>query len=187
MVCYMFDVLLDFEQNDPLKGISKFSLAFCNRIENLVALRTDANVPMTLRYFLLRLCELLTLRPREFYEILKIQRERLLFTFSDSEITEIEDKYDALKRASTSGTSPFRVDRKLFEDSWKPYGDRYFKLRRFCGGMAMVLPGMSTVEGGFSLLGNEETPKENNISKLCWQVKALQTMESNALTLISVG
>lgn len=166
MVCETFVVLLDSEQDNLFEGISKFSLDLSNRIDNLVALRTDENAPMTIRYPPVRPCEFLTLRPREFYKILQSQRERLLFPFTDSEITQIEDDFNALKRAYLGGTLSFEVDQKSFGDSWKMYGERYFKLCRFYGRMATMFPGTSTVEADFPLLGNEETPERNNISKL---------------------
>lgn len=149
MLCDMFDVLLDFEQDDVLEDFSKFSLDLCNRSDNLVALRTDENAPMTTRYTPVRLCELLTLRAREFSEILKGQRERLLFSFNNSEITQIEDEFNALKRACTLGIYPSEVDQKLFDDSSKPYGDRYSKSLRFHDGIATVFPGTSRVESNF--------------------------------------
>lgn len=167
MVCDMFDALSDSGRDYLLEGISKLALYLSNRIDNLVALQIDANTPPTTRYFRVHPRELLTLRPQEFYEILKSQHEHPSLYFSDSEITQIEGGFKAVKRACTSGTLPSRVDRKPFVDSWNPYGDRYSMLRRFSGGMATVFPGTSTVEADFSLLGNQETPERNSIPTLC--------------------
>lgn len=131
MVCDMFDLLFDSKQDDLPEVISKFALELCSRIDKLEALQIDANVSMTTRYLPVRRCELLILRPREFYEMWKSQRERLPFTFTDLEIIQTGDEFNALERACASGTSPSEVDQKSFDDSWKPYGDCYFKLRHF--------------------------------------------------------
>lgn len=138
MVCDIFNVLLDSEQDGLLKDISKLAFDFFSRTENLVALQIDANVSMTTRYLPIRRFELSTFRLQEFYEILKRQRECFLFSFTDSEIIQIEDEFSALKIACTISTSPSEDDGKSFDDSRKPYSDRYSKLRRFLGGMATV-------------------------------------------------
>lgn len=85
LVFNTFDVPLDSGQGDLLEGTSEFALDLCDCIDNLVDLPADANEPMTTGSPLVRPCELLSLRRREFHKILESQRVRLSFSFTDSE------------------------------------------------------------------------------------------------------
>ena len=39
-----------------------------------------------------------------------------------------------------------------FQTCWKPLGNKFKKLRQYCGGVASVMPGTSSVESDFSII-----------------------------------
>jgi len=45
-----------------------------------------------------------------------------------------------------------------FAESWKPLGKEYDELKKFCGGIASVMPTTATVEGDFSLINWTKDP-----------------------------
>eukprot|EP00171_Calliarthron_tuberculosum_P004072 IDg4072t1 len=75
-----------------------------------------------------------------------------------------------------------------FADSWRPVGLRFRKLRQFCGGIATVFPGTSTVESDFSVINWEYDEFCTSLTEFslegilqCKQFKRLQDMKHEPL------
>jgi hypothetical protein len=71
-----------------------------------------------------------------------------------------------------------------FADGWRPLGVRFSKLRQFCGGIATVFPGTSTVESDFSVINWEYDEFRGSLTEVslegilqCKQFKRLQDMK----------
>lgn len=84
MVCNMFDLIVDAEQDEVLEWIANFVLDLCDRIDRLVVIRDTQNAPQTATFPPVRPFEIIKLRPRQFYSLLNEQRGRLLHSFSES-------------------------------------------------------------------------------------------------------
>jgi hypothetical protein len=71
-----------------------------------------------------------------------------------------------------------------FADGWRRLGVRFPKLRQFCGGIATVFPGTSTVESDFGVINWEYDEFRGSLTEFsfkgilqCKQFKRLQGMK----------
>lgn len=172
LVCDLFDQLPDVTQDETLEVISNMVLHLASRIDDLVAVRDARNAPKGTTFPAVLPADLALLRPKEFYSVMQDQSHRLQASFSNEEITQIEDEFNALRKElnpTKSSQSRSFAERGFegFDAEWSQFGLRYRNLRYFCGGLATVFPGTSTVEADFSVLGREETKERSNLSKLC--------------------
>ena len=68
-----------------------------------------------------------------------------------------------------------------FEDYWSPLGNKYNDLKNFCGGIACLMPGTSSVESDFLLINrtknqNSQQPTDFLLESIlhCKQYKLIQ-------------
>lgn len=112
-------------------------------------------------------CHLAIVTPRQFFNMLSEQKELLLFTFSPSELTIIEDFFKSFRREYDSTGKHIMdtdsVGMKMFERLWKQFGICYEPLKGFCAGLASVFPETSTVESDFFRLRQDESKKRSNL------------------------
>lgn len=111
--------------------------------------------------------------PRVFTASLLQQKERLRKTFSEEEVEKIDEQFRSLrlsfredsgfKRALEEAHAGHSAS-QAFEASWRPLGSEYDDLKQFCGGIASVMPGTSSVEADFSLINWTKDPHSQNLT-----------------------
>ena len=113
-----------------------------------------------------------TLSAFEFSGLVKSQSERLTSSYPESYMDELmeefksfEDKfkYDAGFKATVDLTNNRTA---TFENNWKIFNSSFPKLVEFCGGLASVFAGTSTVESDFSIIGFEKDDYRHNLTDL---------------------
>lgn len=98
----------------------------------------------------------------EFSSIVLKQLSRIKHTYDDHYVDGLEREFKDFeeKYASDRGFKQIvdnTADRtSTFQDNWKSFQPTYPKLVEFCGGLASVFPGTSTVESDFSVIGWEK-------------------------------
>lgn len=142
--------------NVLVKGLAVCTVNLIAGVISVVAERDSSNeaaaqMPPVLPH------QLVSLRGREFSDILKIQLPRLRSTWSLTDIDIIEQEFEELQ-ATYRRESSFRSvldacdHNSSFTDAWKLTQDRFRFLQEFCGGLATAFPGTSTVESDFSIV-----------------------------------
>ena len=70
-----------------------------------------------------------------------------------------------------------------FKECWSPLGKDYDALNEFCGGLASVMPGMSSVESDFSLINWTRDPHSKALTDFfleailhCKQYRSLNSL-----------
>lgn len=135
------------------QDVSKCVVNLIARIADVVAERDSSNesaadeIPPVLPHLLVKL------RGRDFSQVLRIQRNRLLKTWSQVEINDIELEFQGLKMAYQNEEALKNVlngcDHTTgFSEGWNYVQNRFNSLRLFCG----AFPGTSNVESDFSIL-----------------------------------
>ena len=142
------------------RDVSKFVLSIVIGIESIEQ-QNDASsgyeLPPVLPY------ELVALRSHEFNEIVVQQSRRYLSIYNEKDLEMLQEEHRNLLTAyrSEEVLKKSIVDSKnsmSFSDGWKCIGSgRFTKLKGFCGGLATVFLGMSTVESDFSIVNFEKT------------------------------
>lgn len=116
--------------------------------------------------------DLCSVDSRLFTACLEQQRIRLKEKFSNEELERIDQQFRKL-RLSFREESGFvqvlqqahsRSALQSFEDCWNPLGKDYDDLRRFCGGIASVMPGTCSVEADFSLINWTKDPHSRSLT-----------------------
>jgi hypothetical protein len=133
--------------------------------------------------------DLRSLPPREFNSIVLKQARRLAHSGREELCTDLEREFKQFKCAIHDDTA-LREELEIqpsivsFADGWRPLGVRFSKLRQFCGGIATVFPGTSTVESDFSVINWEYDEFRGSLTEFslegilqCKQFKRLQGMK----------
>jgi len=118
--------------------------------------------------------DLCSVHSRDFISCLQQQRIiRLKQKNSDVEVEKIDDQFCKLRLAFNKEQSGFSQMLKnsqacsaiqSFEQCWKPLGNEYEDLQRFCGAIASVMPGTSSVESDFSLINWTKDPSSQSLT-----------------------
>jgi hypothetical protein len=119
----------------------------------------------------LDLCSVLS---RDFMSCLQQQQFRLKHKLSDEEDEKIDDQFRKLRLAfkEARGFSQMLQNAQSsstvqsFEQCWSPLGNEFDDLRTFCGAIASVMPGTSTVESDFSLINWTKDPNSQSLTDL---------------------
>ena len=96
-------------------------------------------------------------RGREFSDIVRQQLERLRSRWTANDIDQIELEFSRFL-AVVRGEEMLRAalencdNQTTFEQGWSLLGKRFPLLEKFCGGLASVFPGTSSVESDFSVV-----------------------------------
>ena len=100
------------------------------------------------------------------------QIERIEYSFESSYVDELMTEFKAFEEKYKCNRG-FKLivdntdDRTAsFQDNWKSFQASYPKLVEFCGGLASVFPGTSTVESDFSMMGWEKDEYQLNLTDL---------------------
>lgn len=135
--------------------------------------------------------QLYGLRPRDFFAVVKLQRERYNACFGAAQTSKLVDEFHNLKRYITNCemartmAERFKkcttVGGDIFGKAWSPFRARFRLLFNFCGALATVFPGTSTVESDFSTLQWEKNLHRTMLTDLslegilhCKQVFAIR-------------
>lgn len=153
--------MLDAESRaNVLKTVSNMVLHAFVKISTLEAERDVNNAPAENLLPPVLPCQLEQLRPRQFFDIIESQRERLLASHDNAFLRTLGSEFKDFKRY-VSSCSAARNDLgtvisategcgAVFQRSWAPFEKRFKNLVIFCGGMATTFPGTATVESDFS-------------------------------------
>jgi hypothetical protein len=160
---YAQDFLLKISDNEAadLKfAIGEMFIKGVEGIRNIQAERSFTNSPSDDRLPPVLPLGLAALQPREFSRIILEQRPRLILSWEAQRVQRIEDEFRMFKSALHNESSLKIVLQNTtstdgFRESWAPLGARFPMLRDFCGGLATVFPGTSSVESDFSVLNWE--------------------------------
>ena len=139
------------------KSLSECTLKLIEGIDSVVAERSsvndaaEENLPPVLPH------ELVKLRGSQFSNIIRQQKDRLKTRLSEIEIDRLEQEFQEMCLAYQSEDSLKNVldqcDHKAsFRQAWDFVKGRFNRLETFCGGLATVFPGTSTVESDFSIV-----------------------------------
>jgi len=130
-------------------------------IKDLCVLRDARNAPRSAVAPPVLPSQLLQRSPREFFSLVRTQRERLLVTKSEQDIEYLEQEFIEFRRSylhgdySGSALASSSNGGCVFERAWDKVGPRFSKVREFAGGLATVFPGTATVEADFSAINRE--------------------------------
>ena len=116
--------------------------------------------------------DLCCVHARDFTACLGQQRLRLKQTFSDEEVEKIDTQFRNLRLAfkEQSGFAEMLQNAQescavqSFERCWGPLGNDYGELRRFCGGIASVMPTTASIESDFSLINWTKDPSSQSLT-----------------------
>ena len=134
--------------------------------------------------------DMCSMAPRAFSAVLQKQKDRLLAKVSEEDIENVDAQFrrlriayredDGMKLRLDANHSTNKV--QSFKDSWSPLGKEYDALKEFCGGLASVMPGTSSVESDFSLINWTRDPYSKSLSDFSLEAilhcKQYQTLEN---------
>jgi hypothetical protein len=160
---YAQDLLLKIADNEAadLKfAIGKMIIKGVDGISNIQAERWFTNSPSEYRVPPVLPLGLDALQTREFSRIIQEQRPRLILSWEAQRVQRIDDEFRMFKIALHNESSLKIVLQSTtstdgFQESWEILGARFPTLRDFCGGLATIFPGTSSVESDFSILNWE--------------------------------
>ncbi len=143
--------------------MSTFALTVVDDVSNIVAeqgvVEEDAGrvfdeIPPVLPV------DLCSMTQRACLAVLQNQGDRLLQKVSDEDVENVDAQFrrqriayrklEGLKLRLDANHSTSKV--QSFKDSWSPLRKDYDALKEYCGGLASVMPGTSSVESDFSLI-----------------------------------
>jgi hypothetical protein len=145
--------------------IAKFGLQLVVGVQKVIAERDAENNSAEELPAVLPL-DLFNVDSRLFTSALRKQRIRLLQKKGNEvEVEKIDEQFRCLRMAIREETALKAVLQAIhakpntpFEAYWSPLGDKYNSLKNFCGGIACVMPGTSSVESDFSLINWTKDP-----------------------------
>ena len=145
--------------NNIVSTVANFSLQIVVGISKVCAERDNQN-SSTQRLPPVLPLDLCTILSRDFICSLEQQRIRLKQKFSDVEVEKIDDQFRKLRFGFTEQNEFAQMLQNAsagsavqsFEQCWSPLGREFEDLQRFCGAIASVMPGTSSVESDFSLI-----------------------------------
>jgi hypothetical protein len=129
------------------------------------------------------------LQPYSFSSIVRKQLSRFQHSLGCNYSDELEEEFKAfVERYQTACGFTALVDNTndrtlTFEEQWSQFQPEFPKLVEFCGGLASVFPGTSTVESDFSVIGWEKDDHRFHLSDVALE-GILQTKQRSALNKI---
>jgi hypothetical protein len=161
------------EVEQLVRDIAKVFCYACDSIHKIIVLRKNDNTPQAdVKRFLPPVLplEVVKATAAEFIRLARHQSIRLQQFFkSDAQIDVIADEHKAL--VSAHRHEPVLRDcidacggGCSFEQAWSLLSERFPNLAEFCGGIATIFPGTSTVESDFSVLRYEKDDNRKGLS-----------------------
>ncbi len=153
-----------------ISTIGKFALELVIGIQKVVAERDADNSAADEMPAVLPL-DLSAANSRVITSALQKQRSRLLQKFEAEEVEKIDDQFRSLRLAIREETglksvleAKYSKADASFEECWSPLANKYNELKNFCGGIASVMPGTSSVESDFSLINWVKDPNSQQLT-----------------------
>ena len=159
------------EHNRIVSTIATFALQIVHGLSKIVAER-DANNSATDELPPVLPVHLCNMNARNFNSTLQEQRIRLRRKFTEAEVENIDAEFRSLRLAcrEESGLKQVLEDNETrarcasFVECWSPLGNKYDNLKNYCGGIASVMPGTSSVESDFSLINWTKDPHSQSMT-----------------------
>ena len=158
--------------NRIVSTIANFALQTVDALSNIVAERDAKNNSATDEVPPVLPVDLCNMNARDFNSALQQQRIRLRGKFTETEVENIDEEFRSLRLAfrEESGLRQALEDNEAktkqasFVECWSPLGNKYEKLKKYCGGIASVMPGTSSVESDFSLINWTKDPHSQQMT-----------------------
>jgi hypothetical protein len=179
-----------------LKSVSSFALMIVDGVSKMVAEQgvvEDGGILAMNEIPPVLPVDLCAMTPRDFSKALQNQRDRLLTKVSDEDIEDIDAQFRRLRNAYreeagvkvTLDAVHSHGTLQAFKDSWSPLGKEYNALKEYCGGIASVMPGTSSVESDFSLINWTRDPHSKSLTDFslesilhCKQYRTLESLST---------
>jgi hypothetical protein len=131
--------------------------------------------------------------PRDFGKALQNQKDHLLAKVLKEDIEEIDAQFRPLRNAYRKEEGlKMRLEAvhshsavQSFKECWSPLGKDYNALKEYCGGLASVMPGTSSVEADFSLINWTRDPHLKSLTDFslesilhCKQYRTLESLST---------
>lgn len=158
----MFDAMDTDVQDQLISEFSNFIIKLYINVGNLVVMRDSTNAPSTNQAPPVLPTDLVSLTPREFYSFIENRKELLLHSVDAQKIEQIEEQFLRLRRIEL----PESCKSKEFGQAWRPLGQSFDLLRRFCGALSTVFPTTASVESDFSLINYECDDHSRSLTQL---------------------
>jgi hypothetical protein len=170
----LIDEAIDVDRNNLFKDIGQVYVTACNRIDSICVHRNHNNDPFDDPTALPPVLphEIVKLSAFQFLQKIRKNTFRLDHRYSSSLIDVIADEQKALRHAYR--TEPVLKDaidqisgRSSFKEGWSAIaGARFQNLIDYCGVVATLFPGTSTVESDFSVLRWEKDGFRKQLSDI---------------------
>ena len=160
-----------------LKAVATFSLTIVDVVSKIVAeqgiVEDDAGAGAVVNEIPPVLpVDLCSMAPRAFSAVLQKQKDHLLDKVSEEDIENVDAQFRRLRIAYREDEGMgLQLDAnhstnkvQSFKHSWSPSGKEYDALNELCGGLASVMPGMSSLESDFSLINWTRDPHSKSLS-----------------------
>ncbi|KAI2494554.1 hypothetical protein MHU86_19969 [Fragilaria crotonensis] len=178
-----------------LKAVASFALMVVDGVSKIVAeqgidddgIRNE--IPPVLPV------DLCGMTPRDFAKALQHQKDRLLAKVSEEDVEDIDAQFRRLRLAyrEEEGIMKLRLEAvhaqsavQSFKECWSPLAGKEYNARKeFCGGLASVMPGTSSVEADFSLINWTRDPHSKALTDFslesilhCKQYRTLESLSN---------
>lgn len=184
------DILSPEERKEVCTIIGTMFLTAFTKIRQLKAERDSSNSKSSHQLPAILPFQVVALKPRDFFSIVKQQKQRLLQTWSEQDLSKLEDQFRSFKEhVSNSTGSQAEIEKYsscsvegagVFQKSWSTFCTRFPLLVQFFGGLGSVFPGTSSVESDFSILQWEKDEHRAHLTNLSLE-GVLQCKQSHDL------
>jgi hypothetical protein len=180
-----------------LKAVASFGLMIVDGVSKIVAEQRgvveDGGILVMDEIPPVLPVDLCGMTPRDFSRALQNQKDRLLAKVSEDDIEAIDAQFRRLRIAYREETGlkvmldavHSQATLQAFKDSWSPLGKEYNALKEYCGGIASVMPGTSSVESDFSLINWTRDPHSKSLTDFslesilhCKQYRTLESLST---------
>ncbi len=140
-------------------------------IDGIGTIQGFANVPTNVALPPVLPHQLVKIRSYEFNAMANEQLQRYITTKTPVDFQIVQEQHRQLCTAYSvedvlQQQMQLHNDRMSFEDGWKVVDGRFKELQEFCGGLATIFPGTSTVESDFSIINYEKNQYRSALSDL---------------------
>ncbi len=170
-VDFILDEANEGQRNELFNDIASVYVTACDRISKLSAYRDENNNPLAdpSSFPPVLPHELVKLSAAEFIRKMRRYNYRLEHRYSSEHIDTIADEHKQLLHAyRTEQVLKQSIDalssQSAFKDGWSLFGRRFPNLMEFCGVIATLFLGTSTVESDFSILRWEKDAFRKSLS-----------------------
>lgn len=184
---HIYNALTLVQKATVWKDVAMFVLSMIDGIQTIERfgnVPTNVNLPPVLPHQLVRI------RSYEFNAIVNEQLQRYSTTKTAVDFQRVQEQHRLLSTAYSiedvlHQQMELQNDHMSFEEGWKVVDGRFKELQEFCGGLATIFPGTSTVESDFSIINYEKNQYRSALTDLslegilhCKQFPKLQKLQA---------